>query len=264
MSKPVFKTAARRQPKKAPLHRLKVAAGEFVFEEGELGREMYVVHEGQVEILRGRGDEEIQLAVMEKGDFFGEMAILEDLPRNASARALDDVVLVRINGAQFDGMLRQNPEIAVRIMRKLSRRLRQADGLLRETLKTRVSAASAGDAVSTTQETAIAKGKERLLHVKSGMAFHLSGGTETSIGRSDPVTGISPDIDLTPVDHQRSCSRRHSRIYRKDGHFFIMEEIGTMNGTFVNDVRVESGVPVDVHPGDQLRIGLVDLKFVSE
>ena len=67
---------------------------------------------------------------------------------------------------------------------------------------------------------------EKLIHVGSGMEFSLSTGSETTIGRKDPVTGIFPDIDLTPVDHQRSISRRHAKIYRRGPKFFVGAEIG--------------------------------------
>ena len=59
----------------------------------------------------------------------------------------------------------------------------------------------------------------------SGMEFHLSNGSETTIGRKDPVTGIYPDIDLTPVDSQRSVSRRHAKIYRRGNKYFFGEEM---------------------------------------
>ena len=62
-------------------HRLEIAEGEYVFREGDLGTEMFIVHEGQVEITKRIGGEEKQLALLEKGDFFGEMSLLEELPR---------------------------------------------------------------------------------------------------------------------------------------------------------------------------------------
>ena len=84
------------------------------------------------------------------------------------------------------------------------------------------------------------------------------------IGRRDPVTGIDPDIDLTPVDTQRSISRRHAKVYRRGAKFFVAEEIGTMNGTFVNGTRLETGVPTEIKYGDEVRCGLVNLKFRAE
>ena len=117
-----------------PLRVLEMEADQIVFRDGDLGTEMYIIQEGQVEILQEVSGEERRIAVLDKGDFFGEMAILEELPRNASARTLTAVKLVRVNGPAFDSMLRSNPEIAVRIMRMLCRRLRDTDRMLNEAL----------------------------------------------------------------------------------------------------------------------------------
>ncbi len=91
--------------------------------------------------------------------------------------------------------------------------------------------------------------------------FHLSVGSETSIGRRDPVTGIDPDVDLTPIDTHRSTSRAHARIYHRGRKFFLREEIGTSNGTFLNETKLQTGVPVELVDGDQVRFGLVKLIF---
>jgi CRP-like cAMP-binding protein len=237
-------------------HRLEMAAGDYVFREGDLGTEMFIVNEGQVEILKRIGGEERQLAVLEKGDFFGEMSLLEELPRTASARALTDAKLLEINGSTFDRMLRNNPEIAVRMMRKLSRRLRQTDELLQQALGTTETEASAGFPLPDRQRPL---GQELLVHEKSGMEFHLSASSETTLGRKDPVTGIYPDVDLTPLDNQRSISRRHAKIHRRGDRFFLCEDIGTMNGTYVNGERLETGVPGEVREGDRVRVGVVEL-----
>lgn len=86
-------------------------------------------------------------------------------------------------------------------------------------------------------------------------------GAETAIGRKDAMTGIYPDVDLTPVDPQHSVSRRHAKIYRRGSTFFLGEEIGFMNVTLVNGNRLETGVPVQIHAGDKLRFGAVELQF---
>jgi signal-transduction protein with cAMP-binding, CBS, and nucleotidyltransferase domain len=274
MTKPVFKStgvAGAPPPPATPVK--KAAAGQFVeehpagaflFREGDLGTEMFILQEGQVEILKSVGGVDEQLAVLDKGDFFGEMSLLEDLPRTASARAVTDCKVIRINGATFDQMLRTKPEIAVRIMRKLSRRLRQTDQMLREALGTPADQISAVQVPEMPAQEAppapSTMAPQKLVHV-SGMEMHLSTSSETLVGRRDPVTGIHPDVDLTPVDTQRSTSRRHAKIYRRGGKFFACEEIGTMNGTFVNGERVETGVPVEIKPGDEVQFGLVKLVF---
>jgi hypothetical protein len=260
MSNTVFKTTSNSPRKGVAALSVDFAAGEYVFREGDLGTEMYIISEGKVEILNRLGDQDRVLAVLEKGDFFGEMSVLEDLPRAASARALTDTRLLQINGSTFDQMLQSNPEIAVRMMRKLSRRLRETDELLKTSFGSRGGAPISSEIPSLAAQRP-AEGPEKLVHIGSGMEFPLALGSETTIGRRDPVTGIFPDIDLTPVDSQRSVSRRHAKIYRRGAKFFLAEEIGTMNSTFLNGARLETGIPGEIQPGAELRFGVVVLRL---
>ena len=257
MAKVVFKAT---RSKTEASFIVEAKAGDFVFKEGDLGTDMYIIQSGQVEILkRQSNEEERQLAVLGQGDFFGEMSILEDLPRTASVRALQHCKLVQINGATFDQMLRKNPEIAVRMMRKLSRRLRETDAMLRDVLGAEESQAPE---MPTPEKPSVSeRAPDKLVHEASGMELQLMAGDETSVGRRDPVTGIHPDIDLTPIDTQRSISRRHATLFRQDDKFYVREEIGTMNGTFINDERVQTGVPVEFKDGDEVRFGLVKTVF---
>ena len=255
MVKTVFKSTS---SKTAERFAVRQSAEELIYREGELGMEMYVIQDGQVEILKQFNGQERRLAVLSQGDFFGEMSILEDKPRSASARALGNVLLLPITRAGLGTMLKKNPEIAVGMMRKISRRLRDTDQNLRQVLgstdagKTSRPAAEAGPG---------AKGPERLIQEGTGIEFYLAAGSETTVGRRDPVTGINPDIDLTPADTQRSISRRHAKIFRRGDKFYLREEIGTMNGTFINSERVETGVPVEFHEGDEVRFGLIKTIF---
>ena len=234
-------------------HLVPIHKGEFVFKQGDLGTEMFIIHEGVVEILHERVSGPEITAVLEKGDFFGEMSLLEDLPRSASARAKTDIQLVSIDGATFDQMLRRNPEIAVRIMRKLSGRLRHVE----------YAAHGREEADSDTGEFEAIGGVLvglRLRHSATGKAFEIAGGNSSSVGRHDPVTGIRPDVDLTSIDPDRSSSRRHAKLTVHGSQLFVVEDIGTTNGTFVNGERVKAAVPVEVKSGDTLRFGLVDLR----
>ena len=99
-------------------------SGDTIFREGDTGTEMYIIQKGDIEIVKSYGPETRRLALPEVGDFFGEMSLLEDMPRDASALALTDHRLIRIDHSTFDQMVQENPEIAVRMLRKLSRRLR--------------------------------------------------------------------------------------------------------------------------------------------
>lgn len=262
-TKAVFKTTG---PAKDPVRdsQLSYAAGETIFAQGDLGTEMYIIQEGEVDIIKHLGAQSHVLSHLEKGDFFGEMAILEALPRTADARAITNVKLVAINGSRFDDMLRRNPEVAVRIIRKYSKRLREANALLEKLAGREVDMDHAAAIDGTVVAPAEKATRHRLVDVATGTAFFFSNGDETTIGRADPVTGILPDIDLTPVDTSRSVSRRHAKIIRSGEEYLILEEVGTVNGTYVNEQRIPTGVPVTVHNGDLLKIGLIAMKAVFD
>jgi len=250
---------------KSPFDRFVVThpMGDIIFSDGEIGNEMFIIQSGTVEILKQIGGETRILATLEKGDFFGEMSVLEDFPRIASARAKTDVELVRINGATFDTMIKSNTEIAVRMMRKLSRRLREVTGMLEDALGRRVpeTESRAGPPPAPVRKPPVSTDVCRLTTAEGGTEFPLNREGDTLVGRADPVTGITPDVDLTPLDHQRSTSRRHAKLYHLGGAFYVMEEIGVMNGTFVNDKRLVTGTPVAIQNGDVLKFGLVSLTF---
>lgn len=238
-------------------HRLRqFSSGDVIFHEGDLGTEMYIVQEGQVEILRLGNDGPQRLALLDRGDFFGEMSILDELPRTATAVAASKARLVEINGATFDEMLRANPEIAIRIMRKLSLRVRQADERL-----------SRIEPAAVVARPPAPKAPERPLiagfmtHRASGIRLEVEGAGSVTVGRRDPVTGIQPSVDLTGLDQERSVSRRHAKLERRGDSLYLVEDLGTTNGTFVNGARISPGEPVKVGSGDLLRFGLVELTY---
>ena len=99
------------------------------------------------------------------------------------------------------------------------------------------------------------------MHAQTGTEFPLADGEETTIGRFDPVTGLTPTINLRPIDVQRSCSRRHARILSRGTQVFVREDVGTANGTFVNGVRLKTGEEIEIHNGDKVRFGKVELVF---
>lgn len=101
--------------------------GEMIFTEGDPGATMFVVQSGLVRLYREIHGEQVTISTMEKGDFFGEMSLLEGIPRTCSAQASEDCDLIEINSTTFDRMIKGNIEIAVRMLRKLCARLREAE-----------------------------------------------------------------------------------------------------------------------------------------
>src|ERR1700748_918614 len=104
-----------------------VQRGEALFREGEPGKEMYVIQAGKVNITKTVRDTEKILATLGAGEFFGEMAILNNKPRSAGAVMAEDGKLLVIDPRTFEAMIRGNVEIAVRLIKKLSDRLQDAD-----------------------------------------------------------------------------------------------------------------------------------------
>src|SRR5256885_12355 len=108
--------------------------GTVLFREGEPGKEMFVLQSGRVAISKKVRDVEKILATLGPGEFFGEMAIISNKPRNASAVVADDAKLLVIDPKTFEGMIRGNSEIAVRMIKKLSERLSEADAQIENLL----------------------------------------------------------------------------------------------------------------------------------
>ena len=241
--------------------RTQFAPGSVIFAEGDLGLAMYVIETGTVEIRKNLGGEERVLATLTKGDFFGEMCMLEEeAPRSAAAFAIDEVTAVMIDQSAFTFILKHNPEIAIRMMRKLVVRLQQTTQLLEDAVGHKVDIEESG--IKDTESGSEPDPHARLVEIGSGITFPLADSRDTTVGRIDPVTGILPDVDLTPVDGKRSISRRHARIrHQDDGSYGVIEDVGTMNGTFVNGVRLVAGRLVPVVNGDTVVFGTIQCRF---
>jgi CRP-like cAMP-binding protein len=242
--------------------------GEVLFREGDEGEEMFIIQSGHVAIKkRVRDGGETTLAVLEKGDFFGEMALLERLPRSATAEVIDEGDLIKINNEVFGDMLKANPEIAIRMLRKYSIRLRETNRQIENILAARAGAIPdtvemRSEPAPSTSSTIQAEALGYFIANSSGNIFPVFK-NEALIGRFDSVTGMHPEVDLTNEDQSRNISRRHARLVYKDSRFFVAEEIGTMNGTFLNGNKLANGVLTPIEDGDELMLCRLGLTFKS-
>ena len=105
-------------------------AGEVLFREGETGEVMFVIQSGLVRLTKRVGVEERALATLGRGEFLGEMAILNEKPRTATAMVIEDAKCLVIGARTLETMVSSNTEIALRLIKKLSRRLDAADELI--------------------------------------------------------------------------------------------------------------------------------------
>jgi len=236
-----------------------------LFNEGDEGEEMYIIQSGKVAIKKRVPHGDTTLAVLEKGDFFGEMAILERMPRSATAEMLEDGDLIVIGSDLFGDMIKSNPEIAVRMLRKYSLRLRETT----KQIEQMAAAVSSGDVAkvpaaparpSATAGTLQTEALAYFISIHTGNVFPVFK-SDALLGRYDSVTGMTPEIDLTNEDQSRNISRRHARLVIKDQKFFVAEEIGTMNGTFLNGQKLPNGVLTPIKDGDELILCRLGLTF---
>lgn len=245
--------------------------GTVLFNEGDEGEEMYIIRSGQVAIKKRVPHGEVVVALLEKGDFFGEMALLERIPRTAGAEMVEDGNLIVIGSDIFGDMVKSNPEIAVRMLRKYSLRLRETTKQIEElAAKAERAAPMAALTGATVERSAQEPAKPAAPQQVEALAYFISKASgnvfpvfkpDSLIGRYDSVTGQTPEVDLTHEDSARNISRRHARLVVKEGKPFVAEEIGTMNGTYLNGQRLATGVLTPIKDGDELTLCRLGLTF---
>lgn len=97
--------------------------GEIIFCEYEPGDTFYLIQSGRVQIAKILGDIEKTIDILQPGELFGEMAILEEAPRSATAIALDDIKALEFNRENFQVLMQGNPQIALKLLRLFTKRI---------------------------------------------------------------------------------------------------------------------------------------------
>lgn len=106
------------------------AVDDVIFEEGSTGRELFVVLDGEVEIAKVDGARKTSIIKLGKGEFFGEMAVIDGSARSATAIAsAPNTKVMRINHARFVYLVSQQPAFALMVMDALSKRLRASNAV---------------------------------------------------------------------------------------------------------------------------------------
>jgi len=115
------------------LKRRRFPKGQTIIKEGEKGDVIYLIERGQVKVTRQSldGREKI-LAILSDGSFFGELSVLDAMPRSATVEAMGNVELLTLHKDDFLSLLERIPAIAVKIIQVLSRRLRAADSQIED------------------------------------------------------------------------------------------------------------------------------------
>jgi CRP/FNR family transcriptional regulator, cyclic AMP receptor protein len=111
--------------------------GAVIFRENDEGGEMFIIIQGLVEIRKSTGPSSSKiLTTLQKGDMFGEMAIIEKQPRSATAVAIQPTRVLVLNEKLYDSMVATNPDFARKMNKVLSERIRRADAIIQNIMTT--------------------------------------------------------------------------------------------------------------------------------
>lgn len=114
--------------------RIAFESGQVLFRQGDAGDAAYIIIEGEAEVLVSGASGPIQVAVLGRNDIVGEIAILCDVPRTATIRALQRLVCLRISKDLFLRLINEFPQIAVAVVRELASRVEAGNQKLRTAL----------------------------------------------------------------------------------------------------------------------------------
>ena len=110
---------------------VKYPKNKIIFIENEEGNELYIILKGSIKVSKiSEGGEEMILAILKEGDFFGDMSLLDGKPRSATVTSNEDSILMLISGKSFEKVIEKHPRIALKLLRELTLRLRKADNLI--------------------------------------------------------------------------------------------------------------------------------------
>ena len=115
-------------------HKEIYADGDVIVREGDDSRDMYVIQSGAVLVTRQIDGTDVKIAKLGRGNFFGEMSLLESIPRNATIRAVGETRLLVIKPGTLLLKIRRNPTFALEMLQQMSLRIRRLNGRLSEML----------------------------------------------------------------------------------------------------------------------------------
>jgi CRP/FNR family cyclic AMP-dependent transcriptional regulator len=170
----------------ALFHRRRYRAGEPVFREGDPGTAFYIIENGEVKILLGGSEgKDVVLALLTRGDFFGEFALIDGEPRSADAVATVPTELLVLGRDDFLTFLREAPLVAVNLLAMMSRRFRRTDRIVRDAAVSDVQTRVARVLVELGETRGTPRGREIVIepHLTQGDLANMVGATRESINK---------------------------------------------------------------------------------
>jgi hypothetical protein len=222
------------------MRRRRFAVGETIFHEGDASLEAYLVRAGRVEVVKDSSHGPFRLAVLGEGEVLGEMGLLEERPRSATARAIEDVEADAVNATEFARMLTHDPGTSMAILRVLFERLRAVNTRLSEAPLPGGEAAASARLLPETPETHAVLPQDGLLLTR--FPFRVGRAPQSA----DPALMHFNELELSDVEPY-VLSPNHFGIDLGE-HGLVVRDRGSLHGTVVNGVRIGGGAPTDLAP----------------
>jgi CRP-like cAMP-binding protein len=224
------------------MQRRHFSAGETIFSEGDVSDEAYIIRVGRVEIVKQSAERPLRLTMLGEGDVFGEMGLLDERPRSATAQASEDVAADAVGRAEFMRLLRDEPDEAMWLLHALFERLRSMNRLL-------VEAVPVADSVQWTPRVRLLSLTEETGAVVPAEGIEISR-FPFRIGRV-PVSSEDRALAYNDIAlHDREpyrISLNHCAI-DLGAEGAVVRDRGSRQGTVVNDVKIGPLQPRDAAP----------------
>jgi CRP/FNR family transcriptional regulator, cyclic AMP receptor protein len=233
------------------------AEGQVLFREGDPADSVFRLISGTVDILRELDGAPILLGTVDAGQFIGEMGVVENRPRSATARAASEVEAEILSATDFFDQIANSPHAARELIQRLSQRLREADDRIvddeRRSGRVRGSLQDVGNQTAVSANNAYLAARNPLLRPQLHNPIR-NGDVPFIVGR-EPVAGegappLQPDLKLNDAAPFR-LSRNHFMIENRGGGYHVRDLRSTL-GTIVNDEPIGNHFRTDDAP---LRVG---------
>lgn len=236
--------------------------GDIIYKKGDIQADFFIINKGKVQLKVG--NDEMAVVTLSKGDFFGEESLNDNQNAVYTVEVIEDSDIIKIPYTALVEMMQKSTGIALKILKKLSEKHIK---ILTNTLSLKKTAAPPKK-VTTEEITEEEKTSEMLdPEVKAYLVIERSNRviqltkTHTYLGRRDYTTGFVPDVDLTKEDEEKYISRKHCKISFINGKFYVQEEPGAVNGTFLNGTKLATGVKHELNDKDEITLCHLNIIF---
>jgi len=236
---------------------------DVVYKQGEEQSHFYIINNGKVLLKLDEGD--VILVSLSKGDFFGEESLIENQNAAYSVEVIEESDIIKIPYPALIEMMKKNTAISLKILKKLAEKnikmLETSLNLTQTVSAAHKKPAKIAPAEDDDEEELLAPEIKAFLVIKRSNRIVQLTKKHTYLGRRDYTTGFIPDVDLTKEDEEKYISRKHSKISFIDDKFYVSEEPGAVNGTFLNGNKLSTGVKHDLNNEDEITLCHLDIVF---